>query len=135
MPVVFNLATFSAILNKRKKDSAVYVKKLVDSNILYRIGKGLYSKTRDPVVVAGNLPFPSYITGPFALFYWGEGEAPSIIDISTTEYKKGYKGWPFKFHIVKKLGKFTLANYGPYKIKIATKEQALNDIERFHRES
>jgi len=131
LPVVFTLSSFAAAIGKHKNSTAVYLKKLVDNNIIYRIGKGLYSKVKDPVVVAGNLPYPSYITGRFALFYWGKGEAPSIIDVTTVEYKKGYKEWPIKFHIVKELGKFTIAKYAGYNIKIATLEQAERDLKRF----
>jgi len=131
LPVVFTLSSFAIELNRPKKESAVYIKKLIDKGLLYRVGKGLYSKVKDPVVVAGNLPYPSYITGRFALFYWGEGEAPSIVDVATTEYKKGYKRWPIKFHIVKNLGEFVVGKYAGYNIKIATKEQAHRDIRRF----
>ena len=131
LPVVFTLSSFAIAVGKRKKESAVYLKKMVDKGLLFRVGKGIYSKISDPVVVAGNLPYPSYITGRFALFYWGEGEAPSVIDVATTEYKKGYKEWPIRFHIVKTLGKFVLGSYGGYSIKIAIKEQAERELRRF----
>ena len=131
MPVVFDLHSLSLALGKSKKATAVYVKKLIDKEFLYRVGRGLYSRVKDPVVVAGNLPFPSYITGPFALFYWGEGEAPYTIDVSTLEYKRSFKGWPIRFHRIRRLGRFTIGSYLGFKIKIATLEQAEKESRRF----
>lgn len=131
LPLVFSLTTFSIAIGKPRKHSAVYLKKLVDYGVLKRLMRGLYARTSDPVLIAGNFPFPSYITGQFALFYWGEGEAPTLIDVATTEYHREIRGMPIRFHITRKLGKFKIASYMGYSIKIATREQAKRDIRRF----
>lgn len=130
---VFDIADAAHVLGKNRKDAAVYLKKMVDSGIIFRVCRGLYSKVDDAVVIAGNLPFPSYITGLFALFYYGEGEAPSVIDVTSTVYKKDIPKWNIRFHKVKLeyFGDFKHAGYTGYTVKIATREQALKEMKKF----
>lgn len=131
LPVVFDIHAFSLVSGKKRKDCAVYLKKFVDKQLIYRIRRGLYAKANDPVIIAGNLPFPSYITGAFALFYYGKGEAPSMIDVASEIFIRKLNELPLRFHITKCLGDFQLVNYAGYSIKLATLEQAKKDIRRF----
>ncbi len=130
---VFDILDAAHATGKARKETAVYIKKMVDSGLLFRVSKGLYSKTSDSALIAGNLPFPSYITGRFALFYYGEGEAPTTIDVTTTLYKKNLKKISIRFHRVKmeRFGEFEQKAYGGHLIKIAKKEQALKETKKF----
>lgn len=131
--LVFDIQDAALLLKKNKKHVAVYLKKLIDHQLIFRIQEGLYSKTNDAVLIAGNLPFPSYITGPFALFYYGQGEAPGNIDVATPLYKRSLLKWNIRFHKIQthQLSEFEYKKYGSNNIKIATLNQAKKEVKRF----
>ena len=65
---------------------------LFKRGVIHRVERGLYATVNDPIIVAGNIVFPSYISMYVALYLRGAFyQVPSVIQVVTTRRKKNKK--------------------------------------------
>ena len=87
---IITISDVSRIINKNRKYTALYLKRLEKRKIIKRIEKGKYSLQDTPFqVIASNLIMPSYISFLSGLSYYNlTTQIPRITQIATTKSKK-----------------------------------------------
>ena len=113
----------------------VLLHKLVKKGTIYRVERGIYATVDDPIIIAGNIVFPSYISMYTALYIRGAlYQVPSIIQVVTTRRKKNKKinflGNLIEFYRIKKtyFFGFEYIPYNNFEIPVANVEKAIIDI-------
>lgn len=134
------MITTISILKQKYKDYANPIDKIkrdVDSNILFRINRGLYETNRnvDPHLLASSILSPSYLSFDWALSYYGL--IPERVEAITSASFKIRKNKSFN----NVFGRYefsdivstaypagiTFLQSGEYIVQIATKEKAICD--------
>lgn len=87
---IITISDASRIINKSRKYTVLYLKRLEKRKIIKRIEKGKYSLQDTPLqVIASNLIMPSYISFLSGLSYYHlTTQIPRIMQIATTKSKK-----------------------------------------------
>jgi len=87
---VFTLSDVSRIIGKSRGYAALYVKRLIERGAIIRIEKGKYALPGvDPMVVATNILFPSYVSFLSAISYYHlTTQIPTSIQVVTGRSKK-----------------------------------------------
>ena len=113
----------------------VFLHKLVKKGAIYRVERGIYATVDDPIIIAGNMVFPSYISMYTALYLRGAlYQVPSIIQVVTTRRKKNKKisflGNLIEFYRIKKIYffGFEYIPYNNFEIPVASVEKAIIDV-------
>jgi len=127
---VFTTNEIARISNLKKPCAIVYIKRMIDKNILFRIAKGIYSLENDPILYASYIIPNSYISFNAALYLH-----KTINQIPTTIYvvlpkriKKNVDGITFIHFPKKMIFGFKKIEYKGYTIWIAEIEKAILDI-------
>ena len=131
---VFNLKMLSEITEKSREYSKLVVFRLKKENLILEIEKNKYTINEDPIIIASNIIWPSYITGWSALRYHNLTEQlPQTISVASTRTRKKreIKFINTKIEFTKLRPKYFFGykkeGYGNFKIFIAEKEKALID--------
>jgi len=87
---VFTISDISRIIEKNRNYAALYAKRLTDRGVIVRIENGKYALPQtDPMVIATNVVFPSYISFLSALSYYHlTTQIPNSIQVVTIKSKK-----------------------------------------------
>lgn len=87
---IITISDASRLINKSRKYTALYLKRLEKRKVIKRIEKGKYSLQDTPIqVIASNLITPSYISFLSGLYYYHlTTQIPRIMQIATTKSKK-----------------------------------------------
>ena len=90
---IITISDAARIINKSRKYTALYLKRLGNRKIIKRIERGKYTLQDTPIqVIASNLIIPSYISFLSGLSYYHlTTQIPRIIQIATTKSKKRIK--------------------------------------------
>jgi predicted transcriptional regulator of viral defense system len=87
---VFTTTDIAKIINKDKKYTRLYLLRLKNRGVMWRIERGKYAlKNTHPFILASNLIFPSYISFLAALSYYGfTSQMPRIIYVVALKAKR-----------------------------------------------
>ena len=104
---IITIPDTSRIINKNRKYTALYLKRLEKRKIIKRIEKGKYTlQDTPPKVIASNLITPSYISFLSGLSHYHlTTQIPRITQIATTKSKKriNYEDQKIQFIKLKKI--------------------------------
>ena len=127
---LFTTNEITRISNLKKACAIVYIKRMVDKNLLFRVAKGFYALQNDPFLYASYIIPNSYISFNTALYI-----RRAIDQIPTTIYvvvpkrvKKNVDGVTFINMPKKAFFAFNNIEYKGYTIWVAEIEKALIDI-------
>lgn len=137
---VLSLKTVKETIKKDSRYAKLVVYRLKKEKLIFEIEKNKYTLQKDPLVVASNITWPSYVSCWPALRYYNLTEQlPQVIFIITTRARKNreinldnskiifIKTKPKYFFGYKK------ERYGNFNIFIADKEKALIDSALFRK--
>jgi len=131
---VFDLKIVREIIEKDSDYAKLVVHRLKKNKLISEIEKGRYSTNREPIVIASNIIWPSYISCWSALRYHNITEQlPQIISVMTTRKRKKKEVSLYGTKIVftrikpKYLFGYERKRYQNFNIFIANKEKALID--------
>ena len=89
---IFTLKTVSEIIEKERNYSKLVVYRLKKDKLIYEIEKNKYTLNKDPLIIASNIIWPSYISGWSALRYYNLTEQlPQAVNVITTRARKKRK--------------------------------------------
>lgn len=127
---VFTTNEIARISNLKKPCAIVYIKRMIDKNILFRISKGIYSLENDPILYASYITPNSYISFNAALYiHKAINQIPTTIHVVVPKrIKKKVEGVTFINLPKKMIFGFKKIEYKGYKIWIAEIEKAILDI-------
>ena len=120
-----------ARISKLKKPCAiVYIKRMVDKNLLFRVAKGFYALQKDPFLYASYIIPNSYISFNTALYLRRAiDQIPTKIYVAVPKrVKKNVDGVTFIKMPKKAFFAFNSIEYKGYNIWVAEIEKALIDI-------
>jgi len=104
---IITISDAARIINKSRKYTILYLKRLEKRKIIKRIEKGKYALQDTPIeIIASNLIIPAYISFLSGLYYYNlTTQIPRIIQIATTKSKKKikYENWEIHFIKIKKV--------------------------------
>lgn len=131
---VFTLKTVGEIIGKDRDYAKLVVYRLKKDKLIFEIEKNKYTLQKDPLVVASNIIWPSYISCWSALRYYNLTEQlPQIISVMTTRVRRKRE---IRFNNTRILFTKIKPKYffgyrkerqGDFNIFIAEKEKALID--------
>lgn len=127
---VFRATDISRKLGISKNNTNIYLKRMIDKELIYRIAKGIYSLEDDPILYASYIIPNSYISFNSALYLRKKiDQIPSIIQVAVPKrVQKKIEGVEFISLPKKKIKRFTKLNYKGYPIWVATAKKAELDI-------
>ncbi len=127
---VFKTVDIARKLKISKNNTNVYIKRMVDKGMLYRISKGFYSLENDPILYASYIVPNSYISFNSALYLRKKiNQIPAVIQVAVPKrIKKNIEGVEFIPLPKKMIKDFTRLNYKGYSIWVATAKKAKEDI-------
>lgn len=87
---IFTISDTARIINKNRKYTGLYLKRLENRKTIKRIEKGKYTLPNTPfLVIASNIVIPSYISFLSGLSYYHlTTQIPRITQVATTRSKK-----------------------------------------------
>ena len=89
---IFTLKTVSEIIEKERNYSKLVIYRLKKYKLIYEIEKNKYTLNKDPLIIASNIIWPSYISGWSALRYYNLTEQlPQAVNVITTRARKKRK--------------------------------------------
>ncbi|MGQ4891443.1 MAG: type IV toxin-antitoxin system AbiEi family antitoxin domain-containing protein [Candidatus Njordarchaeia archaeon] len=113
----------------------IFLHRLLRRGVIYRVERGTYATVDDPIIVAGNVVFPSYLSMYIALYLRGVlYQVPSVIQVVTTRRKKNKKinflGNLVEFYRIKKeyFFGFEYIPYDNFEVPVANVEKAIVDL-------
>ena len=131
---VFSLKTLSEIVKKNKNYAKLIAYRLKKENLLFEIERGKYTVHKNPLIIASNIIWPSYISCWSAIRYHNMTEQlPQTIFVVTTRKRKNriIKLDNNKIIFIKISPKYFFGyakeSYDNFDIFIAEKEKALID--------
>ena len=127
---VFTTNEIARISNLKKTCAIVYIKRMTDKNLLFRVAKGFYSLQNDPFLYASYITPNSYISFNAALYIRRAiDQIPTTIHVVVPKrVKKKVDGVTFINMPKKAFFGFNHIEYKGYYIWIADVEKALVDI-------
>jgi predicted transcriptional regulator of viral defense system len=127
---VFTTNDISRISHLKKSSAIVYIKRMVDKGLIFRVTKGIYALDPDPFLYASYIIPNSYISFNAALYINKViDQVPSTIHVAVPRrVKKKVDGLTFIHFPKKALFGYTQIEYKGYFIWVADKEKALVDI-------
>jgi len=135
---VFTLKTFMGIIKKESAYSKLYLHRLKGEGLIFKIEKNKYTTHRDPMLIASNITWPSYLSSWTALRYHNLTEQlPHDIFVITTRSRKNrvieFMGTKIFFKRVNPKYFFGYGKeiYGKFNIFVAEAEKALVDCALF----
>jgi len=135
---VFDVKIVSDILNKSREYSKLVIYRLKQEKLIFEIERNKYTTKKEPLVIASNLVWPSYISCWSALRYYNLTEQlPETFFVITTRARKKRKinMENSKIIFIKVSGKYFFGYakeiLNDFEIFIATKEKALIDSALF----
>ena len=118
-----------------EKYAKVLIHRLVKRGVVHRVERGLYATVDDPIVVGGNMVFPSYISMYTALSLRGVlYQVPSTVQIVTTRRRKNKRvdffGSVIEFYRIKRefFFGFEYIYFNGFEVPVASVEKAIIDI-------
>ena len=131
---VFDLKIVKEIIEKDSDYAKLVVHRLKKNKLIFEIEKNKYTTNKDPVVIASNIIWPSYISCWSAFRYYNITEQlPQIISVMTTRKRKKKEVSLYNTKIVftkikpKYFFGYRRERYQNFNIFIANKEKALID--------
>jgi len=89
---VFNLNTLIRIINKKREYARLVLYRLKKDKFIFGLEKNKYTLYKDPLIIASNIVWPSYISCWTALRYYNLTEQlPQKVFIITTRARKNNK--------------------------------------------
>src|SRR3989344_9671738 len=89
---VFDVKIVSDILNKSREYSKLVIYRLKQEKLIFEIERNKYTTKKEPLVIASNLVWPSYISCWSALRYYNLTEQlPETFFVITTRARKKRK--------------------------------------------
>jgi len=127
---VFTTKEIARVSNLKKPCAIVYIKRMIDKKLLYRISKGIYSLENDPILYASYITPNSYISFNAALYLHKTiNQIPTTIHVVVPKrIKKNIEGVTFIHFPKKMIFGFKKIQYQGYDIWIAEIEKAVLDI-------
>ena len=127
---VFTTNEIARTARLKKSCAIVYIKRMVDKNLIFRIAKGIYTLDQDPFLYASYIIPNSYISFNAALYMHKLiDQIPSAIHVVVPKrVKKKVEGVKFISFPKKAFFGFDKIDYHGYTIWVAEKEKALVDI-------
>ena len=127
---VFKTNEIARISNLKKPCAIVYIKRMIDKKLLYRISKGIYSLEDDPILYASYITPNSYISFNAALYlHKAINQIPTEIHVVVPKrIKKNVDGITFVHFPKRMVFGFKKIEYKGYMIWIAEIEKAILDI-------
>jgi len=127
---VFTTNEITRISNLQKSCAIVYIKRMVDKNLIFRVAKGIYALKHDPFLYASYITPNSYISFNAALYLRRAiNQIPTIVHVIVPKrVKKQVDGVVFVKLPKKAFFGFTSIEYQGYSIWVAETEKALIDI-------
>lgn len=127
---LFTTNEIARISNLKKTCAIVYIKRMVDKKLLFRVAKGFYALQNDPFLYASYIIPNSYISFNTALYIRRAfDQIPTKIYVVVPKrVKKNVDGVTFIQMPKKALFGFTNIDYKGYTIWVAEIEKALIDI-------
>ncbi len=120
---LFTLKQVSSILGKNY--SRTYLDRLIKKDIIIRIGQGIYSFHRDPIVYASHIRYPSYISLISAMQIRGlTTQLPKILEVVSNS-SGAYLGVDLVRS--KYLWGYEKMNYSGFEVFVAGKEKIAID--------
>ncbi len=129
--VIFSTLEFSRIFNLKRAIAWVYLHRMVKKGLIFRVSKGLYSLTDNPIVIASHLTFPSYLSYYTALYFYNLlDEIPNEIFVVTSRRSMDRVIFDTRIRFIrmKKLFGYKKVNYEEYWIFLAEKERLILDL-------
>lgn len=137
---VLNLKIVKGIIKKNKKYAKLVVYRLKKEKLLFEIEKNKYTLQKDPLGIASNITWPSYVSCWPALRYYNLTEQlPQVIFVITTRARKNREVSFSNSRIIFIKTKaeyffgYKKERYGNFDIFIADKEKAIIDSALFKR--
>ena len=131
---VFSLKTLSEIVKKNKNYAKLIAYRLKKENLIFEIERGKYTVHKNPLIIASNIIWPSYISCWSAIRYHNMTEQlPQTIFVVTTRKRKNriIKLNNNKIIFIKISPKYFFGyakeRYDNFDVFIAEKEKALID--------
>ncbi|RLI92449.1 MAG: hypothetical protein DRO89_02115 [Candidatus Altiarchaeales archaeon] len=135
---VFTLKTVADIIEKDRNYAKLVVYRLKNDRLILEIEKNRYTLQKDPLIVASNIIWPSYISCWSALRYYNLTEQlPQVISVMTTRARRKreiiFNNTRIVFTKIKPKYFFGYRKerHGDFNIFIAEKEKALIDSALF----
>src|SRR3989338_725547 len=127
---VFNVAEIARALNVKRGHAKTYAKRMTDKKLLFRLAKGLYSTTEDPVYYGSYIIPNSYISFNSALYLHGIiNQIPAVVQIVVPKRTRRHvDGIEFITLPVDMVFGFEKKPYAGHEISIADVEKAIIDI-------
>jgi predicted transcriptional regulator of viral defense system len=127
---VFTTNEIARISNLKKACAIVYIKRMIDKKLLFRVAKGFYSLQNDSFLYASYIIPNSYISFNSALYIRRAiDQIPTTIHVVVPKrVKKKVDGVTFIKMSKKALFGFSIIEYKGYHIWVAEVEKALVDI-------
>ena len=127
---VFTTNDITRISHLNKSSAIVYIKRMIDKGLLFRVAKGIYALDSDPFLYASYIIPNSYISFNAALYINKViDQVPSTIHVVVPRrVKKKVEGLTFIHFPKKAFFGFKQIEYKGYFIWVADKEKALVDI-------
>jgi len=99
---VFSLNEIARIIRKPKNITAVYLNRMCKKNLLFRIEKNKFSKTKDIFIIASQLIYPSYLGLTTSLYLQNEfSQIINKIYVFTSRQKKKIKVFDTEINFIK----------------------------------
>jgi predicted transcriptional regulator of viral defense system len=134
----FNLKMFSEIIKKDRNYAKLAIYRLKKENLVFELEKNKYTLNKEPLIIASNILWPSYLSCWSALRYHNLTEQlPQTFTVLTTKTRKkkeiNLENSKVKFIQTKPQYFFGYKKerYGDFDIFIAEKEKALIDSALF----
>ena len=125
---VFSLNEIARIIRKPKNITAVYLNRMCRKNLLFKIERNKFSKTRDIFVIASQLIYPSYLGLTTSLYLQNEfSQIINKIYVFTSRQKKKIKVFDAEINFIKVKPKFM---FGYKKIKKEDSFVIISDFEK-----
>jgi len=125
---VFSLNEIARIIKKPKNITSVYLNRMCNKSLLFKIEKNKFSKTKDIFIIASQLISPSYLGLTSSLYLQNEfSQIINNIDILTSKQKKKIKIFDTEINFIK-IKPFLI--FGYKKIKKENSYIFISDLEK-----
>ncbi len=127
---VFTTTEIARAYGTTRASAAVYIKRMLDRGLIFRVAKGIYSLENDSILYASYVIQNSYISFNSALYLHGIiDQIPGKISVAVPKrMKKAVEGVEFVTMPKKAMFGFKKTEYKGYFIWLAEPEKALADI-------